>query len=865
MNRRRIRWAWPLALVAALPFFPAHVDARSKQRPAHSLYKDGQAAEAREDYLAAYDDYSQAYKLNPYNLSYKVAYERVRFQAGAVHIHRGERLRDQGDYTGAITEFMQALEVDPSDELAKQDIEVTKEKVAGATHAETSLTNPGSVSELSGISSPVQLKPVSNEPITLHMTEDSKVIYQTVGKAAGINVLFDPDYTSKRVQIDLNNVSLPDALRILGAVTDTFWRPVTPNTIFVAQNTRAKRTELEEQAVQTFYLANASQQNDLNDVQTALRNVLTNAKLYAVPSQNAIVMRATPDELLLAQKLIDDLDKSRPEVVVDVAILEVSRNFERNLGITLPQQFSASLQPALNSLTNTATTVNNGTTNTGLNNGLGVTGTGTTGNGLTLNDVAHLNATSVALTISNAAANLLLNDTNTKVLQNPEIRATDGQKADLKVGSRIPVATGSFQTGAATAIVSSLVNTQFQYLDVGLEVEITPVVHYDRDVTLKLKAVVSQTNGSTNLGGVNEPIITQRTVDQTIRLKEGESNILGGLLQRTYSDSYSGTPGLASIPILKYIFGSNDHVEQTDEIVIMLTPHVVRGTELSPLNLREVDTGTGNTVELRRVVAPYRPSRIVPSVRPEVPGAEPQGPNPVAAMGPSGANQIAQGAQNPLPTQPTSTGQLLAGHPAVETPAPAGGAPVGGAPVGGAPAGGATAGGAPAAGGAAAAGAAAGANGSAAGSEAGAPANAAPGANPVSVQLSAPSVAPKVGSTFQVAVNVTGGKDLFAIPMQVQYDPSKLTLINVDAGEYLGHDGQAVALVHRDDGNGGVAISASRPPGVAGVNGGGQLCVLTFQAKAAGDSIVSVTKAAARNSQQQAVPVVTSGAIVHVQ
>ena len=177
------------------------------------------------------------------------------------------------------------------------------------------------------------------------MTEDAKVIYQAIGKAAGVNVLFDPDYNSKRIQVDLNNVSLLDALRIVGTMSGTFWRPVTANTLFVAQNTRIKRTELDEQAVQTFYLTNAWQQNDLNDVQTALRNVLTSAKIYGVASQNAIVMRGTPDELLLAQKLINDLDKARAEVVVDIAVLEVSKNWERTLGVSWPSSIGVALQP----------------------------------------------------------------------------------------------------------------------------------------------------------------------------------------------------------------------------------------------------------------------------------------------------------------------------------------------------------------------------------------------------------------------------------------------------------------------------------------------------------------------------------------
>ena len=178
------------------------------------------------------------------------------------------------------------------------------------------------------------------------MTEDAKVVYQAIGKAAGVNVLFDPDYNSKRIQVDLNNVSLLDALRIVGTMSGTFWRPVTANTIFVAQNTRIKRTELDEQAVQTFYLTNAWQQNDLNDVQTALRNVLTSAKIYGVASQNAIVMRGTPDELLLAQKLINDLDKARAEVVVDIAVLEVSKNWERTLGIAWPSSVGVALHAA---------------------------------------------------------------------------------------------------------------------------------------------------------------------------------------------------------------------------------------------------------------------------------------------------------------------------------------------------------------------------------------------------------------------------------------------------------------------------------------------------------------------------------------
>ena len=433
------------------------------------------------------------------------------------------------------------------------------------------------------------------------MTEDAKVIYQAIGKAAGVNVLFDPDYNSKRIQVDLNNVSLLDALRIVGTMSGTFWRPVTANTIFVAQNTRIKRTELDEQAVQTFYLTNAWQQNDLNDVQTALRNVLTSAKIYGVASQNAIVMRGTPDELLLAQKLINDLDKARAEVVVDIAVLEVSKNWERTLGISWPSSIGVALQPP-----NVQLLVHQHIHDYRHAPRLRPT----------LYDLAHLKATNFAVTVGSATSNLLLTDSNTKVLQSPRIRATDDQKATMKIGSRIPIATGSYQTGAATAVVSSLVNTQFQYQDVGVNIEMTPTVHFDHDVTLKIKIEVTSQSGSVTISGVTEPILSQRVVDQVIRLREGEASILGGIQNNQEQQNWTGIPGLSSIPILKYIFGSKDHTIQNDEIVFVVVPHIVRSQELDQANLRSIDTGSGQSIDLRLTSEQTAAADAAPVARP---------------------------------------------------------------------------------------------------------------------------------------------------------------------------------------------------------------------------------------------------------
>lgn len=790
-----LNWTLPVALtLAAIALTPFPVDAAKKDKSAKAYYKAGVNAEAGEDYITAYEDYYKAYQKDPKDLAFKTSYERIKVQAAGICVTRGEKLRDQGDMSGALAEFMRALEIDPTYELAQQDVKAIREKLDNpGGKGESSLRDPGG--DDSQMSTPVQLKPASDETLpAVHMVADAKEVYQTIGKIAGINVLFDPDYNSKRITVDLQNVTLLDALHIVGLDSKTFWHAVTPNTIFVAADTRAKRTELEEQAVQTFYLSNAAQQNDLNDIQTAVRQLMSGAKLYAVPSQNAIVMRATPDELLLAQRLISDLDKARPEVIVDVAVLEVSRMTEHNIGMSLPQSFGLTLQA--NSTTTGATTSSSTSTSTS-------TGTSTTpsSSGVTLNQLGSLSASNFGVTLGQATANLLYSDTDTKVLQNPRIRATDGQKADLKIGSKIPVATGSYQTGAATAVVSSLVNTQFQYLDVGVEVEITPTVHYDHDVTLKMKIVVSQTNGSSNISGVVEPIITQRQAEQTIRLKDGEPSILNGILTQQSSNAITGTPGLGELPLLKYLFSSNDKTSSKDEIVFIVTPHVVRGTQLTADNLQEIDTGTGQNVEVRRIA----------TIPMKIPAAAADKMIPSSGPTQSGAQIPQAGAAPPPPpnaSTPLSAAELE--HDAVNS-------------------------------------------------------NALSNQPPIRLQVMTPPTMPRVGSSFQVAVKLNGGKDVYSVPMQVTYDPTKLIFINSDTGTFLANDGQAVAMVHRDDADkGNVTLSISRPPGVGGISGDGSLCVLTFQAKAAGDSIINVVKANPRDSKQQPIPVNMSGAIMHV-
>ena len=630
---------------------------------------------------------------------------------------------------------------------------------------------PRCARRLESAQGPVELAPLANVPITLKVTEKTNVIYETVGKLAGINVLFDPDYTPKQARIELNGVTLEDALEIISFETKTFWRPVTPNTIFVAQDNPAKRKELEQNVIKTFYLSNLSQPTELQDVVNAMRTILEVSRIQQLPSQGAIVVRGTPDQMALAQKLVDDLDKAKPEVLIEVAVMQVSRDKTRKLGISPPTSASVQLQPNVNTTSTTTTTT--GTTNP-------------SATGINLNTLANLNATDFQVTIPQATATALLSDSNTKIIQNPQIRALDGQKATLKIGDRVPVATGSFQPGIGGVGINPLVNTQFQYLDVGVNIDITPRVHAEREISLKLTMDVSAVTSHVNIGGIDQPVIGQRKIENEIRLKDGEVSLLGGMMEDTQTRALNGIPGLAQIPILKYLFGETDTEHHENEIVFVLIPHIIRGPDTPHGNLDMLDVGTANAIELRRSnskpagVTPV--SQTAPSPAASAPAASVAAPQPQAAMPPTPAPPVPQGAvpQN----QAGGVGAFL---------------------------------------------------------------------------FDPPTLNQAKGSTFTVNVLVSGGQNVYSVPVQLSYDPNQLQVVNVSNGGFLSQDGQAVALVHRDDpATGTLQITATRPPGAGGVSGQGAVVTLTFMAKGPGQSALTITRGGARDPAMQ--PIAMSGA-----
>ncbi len=290
------------------------------------------------------------------------------------------------------------LGIDPSSFIAQQEANKVHDVLRKNQQIENGTAPPPTAASesharMEQATGPVELAPISDTPITLKLMEDSKTIYESIGKLAGINVLFDPDYTSRRIRVDLNGVTLEQALEITALESKTFWRPVTPNTIFVAADTPAKRKELEQSVIRTFYLTNLSQPNELQDLVNILRTLLDTQRLQQFPSQQAIVVRGTPDQIAMAEKLIEDLDKSRPEVVVEVVIMQVQRNKLTNLGIQPPGQASVAL------VDNTATSTSTTGTNVGTGNGTVTTTSGSASGSISLNTLGRLNANNFQVTV----------------------------------------------------------------------------------------------------------------------------------------------------------------------------------------------------------------------------------------------------------------------------------------------------------------------------------------------------------------------------------------------------------------------------------------------------------------------------------
>lgn len=548
-------------------------------------FQRAQKAEMNQQYDVARENYEKAEQQDPRNAQYKLKAYQMRFEAAQFHVKQGIRHLQQHENQLAMGEFETALKIDPSCMLCQQEVEYTRQLLSaapaapqpGATPAPGSGKPPAAAStggaavqngEL--MQQPPSLNPLSREPVTLKMFEDSRVVFRTLGKLAGVNVIFDPDFPEKKISIDLVNVTIQQALQVACVEAKAFWKPVTSNIILVLPDNAAKRRQEEEQVLKKIYLKHAQTAQELTEMTTGLQQMLELRHVQAVPRDNAILIRDTPDKILLASRLIQDSDRGRAEVVVQISVLQARRDRARSLGI----------QPGTSSTLAFAPTM-----------ALGPAGA------VALDKLGQISEGDFALTIPNAVAAALLSDTSTRIIQNPQVRVSDGESARLRVGDRVPVATGSFQAAAG---LGPVINTQFQYVDVGVNIDIVPRVHPDHSVSMKLGVEVSSLNGRVSIGGVEQPIISQRRIEHEIRLQEGEVSVLGGLVEHSQNKAVTGWPGLSRLPLLRYLFSGEDVSNSENEVLIVVTPRLVRSRDFARESLQALSVGTDTELMLRQ-------------------------------------------------------------------------------------------------------------------------------------------------------------------------------------------------------------------------------------------------------------------------
>lgn len=654
---------------------PAPLAAKTKK--GDKLRNEARTEEVKGNYDKALELAEQAMAEDPSDPSFMLLLRRIRFEAGAAHVKAGQKLRQAGKIDEALAEFEKAYGIDPASDIAAQEVRRTREmiqrnKSGSAPEAERRSLTPSELARREAQDRTDSLLPVpelrslNNDPIDLKMTNKPRVLFETVAKVAGINVLFDPEYnqqqTIQQVQIDLTRTTLEQALDQLSVVTKSFWKPLSQNTIFVTVDNPTKRREYAEQVVKVFYLSNVTTPQEMQEILTVLRTVVDVQKVFNYTAQNALIVRAESDTMALVEKLISDLDKPRGEVIVDIVVMEVSSTYMRSLtaaiaptGITSNANFTP--RPGI---TTPATTGSTGSTgSTGTTTTTTTTSTSSTGSSVPLANLGHIASSDFSLTgIPGAQFEAVLNNSGTRVLQSPQIRAADNAKASIKIGDKVPTATGSFQPGVGSVGVSPLVNTQFTFLDVGVNVEITPKIHDNNEVSLHVDLDVSQVKDRIDLGGVSEPEISQNKATADIRLRDGEVNLIGGIIQQTNSKSTTGIPGLAGIPILGRLFSGETVERDKTELVIALIPHILRGPEVTSSNLRGV--AAGNATQIKVGYQPRKSSaapaaEIAPGDRRGViPAAPPATAPPITAPAtpPATAPALAPQPTPPPPPQP---------------------------------------------------------------------------------------------------------------------------------------------------------------------------------------------------------------------
>ncbi len=528
-------------------------------------FKRGLEYERLKNYDAALQSYEEALSADPDNARYLLYFKRARFQAAMGHFDRGQRFRDDGRLEEALQEFRRAVQIDPSIAAARQEAETVAALIRDRER-QAEARAPDRPSE--------DLYPSRQLMHGIKLTGEVRRAYVTLGKVGGINVIFAPDFNPSppEVELDFTGVTVTEALELLALQSKTYWSVLKENTILVAEDTQQTRQRYQEEIVRTFHLSNVGDTKDLGQIATALRSLLLMNKVAQIDSQNAIVVRDTPDKIAAAEMIIRSIDKSKPEVMIEVYILEVVGTVRQFLGLR------PGLPSAINVSPNGAQTEAGGS------------------NAIRLSELGQLGRDSFSATIPSIQLGQLYTRVKGRVLQNPTLRASDGEEATFKVGTQQPIAQGSFSTGigGGTGFGGGAFTT-FSTVDVGVTLKITPQVLLNRDISLKIEVALKTISGFETLDGNRFPILANREINHDIRLQEGESSVVGGIIQRSDSVTVEGIPGLSRIPLLRYLFSTKDNNTSDNEIIVVITPRIVRLPDILEQDTSLALLGSSNT------------------------------------------------------------------------------------------------------------------------------------------------------------------------------------------------------------------------------------------------------------------------------
>jgi general secretion pathway protein D len=526
--------------------------------------REAQVAETTGDWDRAVLHYLELIERDPGNLRYKSGLLRAKMQASHAHFEQAKKLRDAGLLGQSMVELQKAVQLDPTNQYARAELDKVRDELEAAAAGRSTETLEDVKDRTRGMrAQPPTLNPRSAEPIDLEFPEpvDVNIIYQALGDAFGINVLFDPSLRPTPISIRLNDVTAQDALEIVMRTAGHFYKVLDERSILVIADTPQNRRKYEDLMIQTFFLSNW----DVRDAMQMLRSLVESRRIAANESLNAIILRDTADKVKVAERIIKANDKAKAEVVVDVELLQLDTNRLQELGVSLSQyQVTSALDLGGEDVP------------------------------LRFSDLEFINSSNWVLTVPSFLFDFLKTSSEAQTLAKPSLRITEGERARLTIGDRVPIPVTSFNTG--NTVGSNVVPiTSFQYQDVGIRIEIEPRVHHNEEISMQVMVEVSDLSGQID----NQPIIGTRTIETNIRLKDGETNFLAGLLRTNETDSDQGAPGLSDIPILGRLFSKKRTQNQRTDIVLTLTPHIIRRADITEDDLVPIWVGTESNITFR--------------------------------------------------------------------------------------------------------------------------------------------------------------------------------------------------------------------------------------------------------------------------